>query len=187
MRLLFHLNPRRSFILPAILSSLFLFVSTLYAQENGETDRAGTLFRQGVSCFLEEDLRGARAAFSQALPLFRSDTLMKAESYLNLGAIAFLDEDFALAIGYYEQALFLLRSREEKYSVVAAQLLGDLGGVYAESGNPDRALSYYREAKIIYLLHGPADPVSLARLEVNTGAAFLKKNLPDSALRSFRA
>ena len=187
MRLLFHLNPRRSFILPAILSSLFLFVSTLYAQENGETDRAGTLFRQGVSCFLEEDLRGARAAFSQALPLFRSDTLMKAESYLNLGAIAFLDEDFALAIGYYEQALFLLRSREEKYSVVAAQLLGDLGAVYAESGNPDRALSYYREAKIIYLLHGPSDPVSLARLEVNTGAAFLKKNLPDSALRSFRA
>lgn len=111
----------------------------------------------------------------------------KAIAYNNLGLVETENSNFQDAIDLFENALDLA-DREAVTIETRATLLGNIGSVYDEQGDFERALEYYSMG--IELLKGDgADNKDyreqLARLYNYIGITYRKKGQPDKALQFY--
>jgi len=152
-------------------SSMSCFKRALHlAKASGDRSLEGkVLLGMGGSYYFQGHLSEAIAHFDQALTAYEGidDPTAQAYALNNLGVIYRLRRDHAKAIAIYERSLRLKREQADERGT--ANTLYNLALAHAYSGNAERALPYFAEARDIFRTLG--DSVDLMRTDVAEGVA----------------
>ena len=103
--------------------------------------------RKGTVCFSKGDTPGAETAYRKALEIAREqkDPFLEASSLGGLGVTATKQGHYDESIDWDSAALRLSRSIGAKTSLV--KTLGNMGWSYAELGDLENALTFYKQAE----------------------------------------
>ena len=109
------------------------------------------------------DFPGALEVVAQAIALvetsFGKDHPLSAGAHLEWGEILTNQGDFPNAIGQYEKVLSIHTSEAPIDSVVYADAAGNLGIIYAQLGDPTKAIEYHKKDIVVrQALFGDQDP-----------------------------
>ncbi|UJB73020.1 tetratricopeptide repeat protein (plasmid) [Acaryochloris sp. 'Moss Beach'] len=116
---------------------------------SAEKERADQLLSQGVEYFNKGQFREAKAAWEEALNLYRQigDQKGVANSLNNLGIVYRSLGEYAQAIDYYQQSLVITRKIGDQQGV--ANSLNNLGLAYDSLGEYAQAIDYYQQSLVI--------------------------------------
>ncbi|UJB73013.1 tetratricopeptide repeat protein (plasmid) [Acaryochloris sp. 'Moss Beach'] len=115
-------------------------------QQSPQKARADQLLSQGIEHFNKGQFREAKAAWEEALNLYRQigDQKGVANSLINLGSAYRSLGEYAQAIDYYQQSLVIFRQIGDQNGV-ANPLMG-LGNVYFSLGEYAQAIDYHQQS-----------------------------------------
>ncbi|MEX2568760.1 MAG: CHAT domain-containing tetratricopeptide repeat protein, partial [Cyclobacteriaceae bacterium] len=138
--------------------------------KNGDLEKSLSFFQKGHSHILEDKTKNLELAIS----------------YNNLGRVyeAMGKVDFAL--NYFERALksFQVLLGEDHY--YAAILLNNIGHIFLQKNDPDKALSFFNLAQNIFKKPDPNHP-NVALTHVNMAKCYYKKGERDKELKHLKA
>lgn len=127
--------------------------------------------------------RGALALFQQALE--KDDKYLNALMQAGFVAGSTLNR-FDEGLGYLGRADKIFKERQEVNSAAYANFNVNLGLVYAGKGQPDLALVYYEDARMLQERLNLQKTADYAVLLVSMGNAYLAKGQIDEGLRCFQ-